>query len=110
KPMPDDGSKLARSYDELLSEPLPVETGNENAPPPVKRIIEAILFTGGAPLSAIRAMEAIRGLTQSQLSAVVDELNTDYRSQGRPYRIQLHDQGYELVLQPRFHAVVERLY
>jgi len=104
-----DASDLARSYGELLSEQLPAEAGEESAPP-LKRILEAILFTGGAPLSSIRAMEAIRGLTQSQLGEIIDELNRDYRFQGRPYRIQLRDQGYELILQPRFHAVAERLY
>jgi len=52
----------------------------------------------------------VRGLTATQLAEIVDELNRDYRSQGRPYRIQLRDQGYELTLQPRFRAVVERLY
>ena len=86
------------------------EAGDDSAPPPLKRILEAILFTGGAPLSAVRATEAVRGLTPAQLAEIVDELNRDYRTQGRPYRIQLRDQGYELSLQPRFRGVVDRLY
>src|SRR5207248_7307806 len=32
------------------------------------------------------------------------------RSQGRPYTIQLHEQGYLLVLRPRYAGVRERLY
>src|SRR5438874_13799562 len=108
--MPVDGSEFAHSYGELLSEQAPVEANDQNAPPPLKRIVEAILFTGGAPLSAVRAVEAIRGLTGTELAAIVDKLNADYRSQGRPYRIHLRDQGYELILQPRFRNVVERLY
>jgi segregation and condensation protein B len=82
----------------------------DSPPPPVKRIVEAILFTGGAPLSAARAADVVRGLTAPQLAELVEELNRDYRTQGRPYRVQLRDQGYELTLRPRFRAVVERLY
>jgi segregation and condensation protein B len=108
--MPDDDAELARSYAEMLAQQPQVEAGNESAPPPLKRLVEAILFTGGALLSAVRATETIRGLTPAQLAEIVDELNRDYRSQGRPYRIQLRDRGYELALQPRFRDVVNRLY
>lgn len=82
----------------------------DSEPLPLKRILEAILFTGGAPLSVVRATEAVRGLTPAQFAEVVDELNRDYRSQGRPYRIQLREQGYELTLQPRYRGVIDRLY
>jgi segregation and condensation protein B len=104
--MPEDPVDLARSYGDALAQ----QADDDSAPPPLKRILEAILFTGGAPLSAVRAAEAVRGLTAAQLAEIVDELNRDYRSQGRPYRIQLRDQGYELALQPRFRTVVDRLY
>jgi segregation and condensation protein B len=108
--MSEDAAELARSYGEVLGQQPHVESDNESAPPPLKRILEAILFTGGAPLSGVRATEAVRGLTATQLAEIVDELNRDYRSQGRPYRIQLRDKGYEMTLQPRFRAVVDRLY
>jgi segregation and condensation protein B len=108
--MPEDAAELARSYGDKLGQEPQAENGNDSAPPPVKRIVEAILFTGGAPLSAVRALEAVRGLTQTQLAEIIDELNRAYRLQGRPYRIQLRDQGYELTLQPRYRTVVDRLY
>jgi segregation and condensation protein B len=82
----------------------------QSEPPPLPRLIEALLFVGGAPLSAARASEAVRGLTGAQLAQVIDGLNRDYRLQGRPYRIQARDQGYELVLHPRFRGVADRLY
>jgi segregation and condensation protein B len=82
----------------------------EDSPPPLERIVEALLFVGGPPLTAARAAEAVRGLTAEQFTQVVAALNRDYRAQGRPYRIQLRDQGYELALRPRFRAVAERLY
>ena len=80
------------------------------APPPLRRIIEALLFVGGAPLTFVRAAESVRGLTAEQFREILDGLNRDYRQQGRPYRIQIREQGCELVLQPRFRGVLDRLY
>ena len=80
------------------------------APPPLRRILEALLFVGGAPLTAARAAESVRGLTAEQFREVLDGLNREYRQQGRPYRIQVREQGCELVLQPRFRGVLDRLY
>jgi segregation and condensation protein B len=78
-------------------------------PPPVRRIIEALLFVGGAPLTARRACETIRGLTEQQFVASIDGLNREYRDQGRPYSVQARDFGYVLTLRPAYRAVVERL-
>jgi segregation and condensation protein B len=80
------------------------------APPPMLRLIEAMLFIGGAPLTAVRACEAVRGLTAEVFVELIDQLNRDYRAQGRPYRIQPADQGYELVLRPRYRGVQQALY
>src|SRR5262245_8655346 len=63
-------------------------------PPTPLRIIEAMLFVGGPPLTAARAEEVIRGLTTVQFTQAVDALNQEYRSQGRPYLIQAQEQGY----------------
>jgi segregation and condensation protein B len=82
----------------------------ESAPPPLRRIIEAMLFVGGAPLRAERAAEAVRGLSADEFRDIIDGLNRDYRQQGRPYRIQVREQGHELVLLPRFRGVLDRLY
>jgi segregation and condensation protein B len=80
------------------------------SPPPLPRILEALLFLGGAPLSAARACEVVRGLTPERLAELIDGLNRDYRRQGRPYRIRAGGGGYELALLPRFRSVRERLY
>lgn len=80
------------------------------APPSPKRIIEAFLFIGGSPLTAVRAADAIRGLTPAQFLEAIADLNRDYRKQGRPYSIQPRDQGYVLTLRPPFRPVLERLY
>jgi segregation and condensation protein B len=80
------------------------------APPPLHRIVEAMLFLGGPPLTAARAAEAVRGLTPEQFRQAVDGLNRDYRRQGRPYRVRGREQGWELALLPRYRAVLDRLY
>jgi segregation and condensation protein B len=80
------------------------------APPPIERIVEALLFVGGPPLTAVRAGEAVRGLTAEQLRQIIEGLNRSYREQGRPYRIVPHDQGYVFVLLPRYRGVLDRLY
>jgi segregation and condensation protein B len=91
-----------------------VRQGTDNsvsgAPPPLRRIVEAMLFVGGTPLTAERAAEAVRGLTSEQFREIIDGLNRDYRQQGRPYRIQVRERGHELALLPRFRGVLDRLY
>jgi segregation and condensation protein B len=86
------------------------DTAAPAAPPPLPRILEALLFVGGAPLTAERAAETIRGLTAAQFNQALDGLNRDYRRQGRPYTIRAQDQGYVLVLHPRYRQVLEKLY
>jgi segregation and condensation protein B len=88
----------------------PDSAGPAAAPPPVVRLVEALLFLGGPPLTADRAAEAVRGLTPGDFLQAIGALNRDYRAQGRPYRIRPRERGYELALLPRFRAVRERLY
>jgi segregation and condensation protein B len=88
----------------------PPPNAQPGVPPVPKRIVEAFLFVGGAPLTADKAAEAIRGLTATQFQEAIAELNRDYRQQGRPYVIQAKDHGYVLALRPRFRTVIDKLY
>jgi len=83
---------------------------HEPTPPSPKHIIEAFLFIGGAPLTAERTAQGIRGLNETQFLEAIDELNHDYRRQGLPYSIQAREQGYVLALRPRFRPLLEKLY
>ncbi len=68
-----------------------------------EQIIEAILFVGGEKLSA-RKLSKILG-SHSREEAVrerIDQINSRYASQNRPYEIQLGEDGYQLVLKPEF--------
>lgn len=113
---------LGRTYADMLDqsvweadpvvEPLPEATSEPVAttPPSPDRIVEAMLFIGGPPLSARRACDAVRGLTEEQFLQAIDTLNQSYREQGRPYTIQAHGQGYALELRPRYKQIPERLF
>ena len=79
------------------------------SPPPPARIVEALLFVGGPPLTPARAGEIVRNLTADQFRGVVDDLNREYRRQNRPYVIHASDAGYVLALKPQFRGVKERL-
>jgi segregation and condensation protein B len=87
-----------------------LETSDPAAPPPPVRIVEALLFVGGPALTAERAGETIRGLTEAQFLQAIDALVSDYRRQGRPYTIRPQEGGYALALRPRFRHVQEKLY
>ena len=116
---------LGQSYDALLHQEMnwqvdlppevpaalpPDATPAPAMPPSPLRIVEAMLFIGGTPLTAARACEIVRGLTVEQFQQAVDQLNHDYRRQGRPYVIQSQGPGSVLVLRPRHRPVLDRLY
>jgi segregation and condensation protein B len=81
-----------------------------DVPPPAIRIVEALLFAGGQPLTPDRVGAVVRGLAPDQVRDLIDELNRTYRRQNRPYSVHSTDKGFVLVLRPRFQSVVERLH
>jgi segregation and condensation protein B len=89
---------------------VPPDSHAAEAPASSLRIIEALLFVGGPPLTAIRACEIVRGLTPEQFGHAIDELTQSYRKQGRPYAVQPSGRGFELALRPRYQRVMEKLH
>jgi segregation and condensation protein B len=83
---------------------------NEATPPAPLRIVEALLFVGGAPLTAKRVCEIIRGFSPEQYTQALDTLNHAYRVQHRPYLIVARGEGYALTLRPKYRGVMEKLY
>ncbi len=117
--MSDPVENLSQAYAAMLgTEPLEGASVSDAAPPeaslPVPpspvRIVEALLFVGGAPLSAKRVGEVIRGFTEEQFAQALDELNRAYRQQRRPYAIQAKGDGYSLMLRPKYKGAMETLY
>ncbi len=82
----------------------------ETPPPPLIRILEALLFVGGPPLTAQRAAETVRGLGEEEFQESIDALARSYRLQNRPYQVQLQEGGYVLTLRPRFNSMREKLF
>lgn len=87
---------------------LPDEIINRLSP---GQIIEALLFVGGQPLTA----KKIAGLFDAHvdhfvIESQIDELNSIYRDQNRPYEIRLGEGGYQTVLRPEFDAIRNRVY
>lgn len=117
-PTPED---LSQSFSEVLGpawtedlpdllpspEPPPAEP---KAPPPPLRILEALFFVGGVPLTVERAMKIIRGLSADQFAQVIDDLNRAYRLQNRPYTILPQGAGHILTLRPKYLPLHEKIF
>lgn len=82
----------------------------DEPPPSPERIIEAMLFVGGPPLTADRACEALRGLSEDQFRDAVKSLTKKYKVQRRPYSILTQSDGYVLAVKPEFRSIRERLF
>jgi segregation and condensation protein B len=102
--MPTEGPNYAAA----LGSSLPA--GDVSAtPPPLIRIIEALLFSAGQPIDAATAAQVIRDLSPNEFRAAIDELSRTYRRQNRPYAVQSTSGGYILALRPQYRAIRERL-
>jgi len=117
--MKDNAEDLTRSYAAMLeATPWPAETtdqeqtpeGNEPTPPSPLRIVEALLFVGGAPLTDQRVGEVIHGFSAEQFAEALDTLNRAYRRQGRPYAIVARGEGHVLALRPKYRGMMDKLY
>ncbi len=80
------------------------------APPPPERILEAMLFIGGPPLTSAAVENVLRGFTVEKLREMVETLNRIYRTQNRPYSILPKDNGYVLTVKPNYRGVKEKLF
>jgi segregation and condensation protein B len=102
----DSAGKYAAALGPAQDADAPADSGS---PPPPQRIIEALLFAGGQPLTPERAANAIRNLPVDEFQRAIDALARDYRRQNRPYAIQATAQGFVLSLKPRYQGLVDRL-
>ena len=84
------------------------------APPPSvtpRQVVEALLFVGGVALPARKIADVVSGSTSlDDVQQWVDELNSLYGTQGRPYRIEHGDSGFQMRLRSEFEKVRLRVY
>ncbi|MCY2941214.1 MAG: SMC-Scp complex subunit ScpB [Planctomycetota bacterium] len=93
---------------------LPQEVVNapdfENQPPPIEKVVEAMFFVGGQPLTSQRACEILRGLDLKEFVVIIGGLNRKYKLENRPYRIQPKGNGYEMTILPKYRIIADKLY
>jgi segregation and condensation protein B len=97
---------------EAATQPVRIPTDPAIGPAPsagVVQLIEALLFMGGAPLTAEKAAAVIRGLETGVFNQAIGSLSREYRRQGRPYAVQTQDDGYLLCLRSQWKWVEERV-
>jgi segregation and condensation protein B len=84
-----------------------------NAAPAVSaaQVVEAVMFVGGQPVTAKRLNSLLGGHREvSDTEQVIDELNTQFAAQNRPYEIRLGEGGYRLELLPGFEPIRSRVF
>jgi segregation and condensation protein B len=76
-----------------------------------RQVIEALLFVGGRDLTTKRLCSLLRGeFDQDFVQSTVNDLNTQYAAEGRPYEIRFGEGGYRLALKQEFERVQGRVY
>ena len=85
-----------------------------DAPAPTvtsRQVLEALLFVGGMTLTSRKLADVLAGSTSSEdVLRWIDDLNTIYDSECRPYRIELHTGGYRMQLRSEFEKVRHRVF
>lgn len=99
------------NYADLLANAQAANAGDkaDRAPPPIHRIIEALLFAGEQSLTFSKAANIVRGLTPELFSSAVDELARLYRRQRRPYAVVQRANGWTMALRPAYQDIRERV-
>lgn len=76
-------------------------------------IVEAMLFVGNPANESLtndRIASFMRGVRPQEVDGLVVELNTQYETEGCPYRIESHGSGYRMVLCEEFGSIRDRFY
>ena len=91
------------------------ETCEDGAPEPDgdahhRRIIEALLFSSDAPVSAGRLAALLDGCTPTKVRLLIADLNDRYRDAGLSFRIEAIARGYQMMTQPEFQPWIAKLH
>lgn len=76
---------------------------------PLKRVVEALLFSADRPLSAGRLAQLCGVEGSGQVRDAVAELQSEYESRGNAFRIEKIAGGYQALTLGEFAPYVERL-
>jgi segregation and condensation protein B len=94
----------------MMSEPTRAPITNQPAIPPPEptQVLEAILFSGGAPVTMDQLVD-LTELESGQVAQAIAQLNQHYFQQGRPYEIVRSGPSYQMLLRPQCANLVRRL-
>lgn len=89
----------------------PSTSATDELPVSVAQIVEACLFVGGVTLSAKKLAQTIRlDFDTQHIEAIIEQLNSQYFAEDRPYEIRLVDSSYALCLRDEYEAVRHRVF
>ncbi|MEE4310498.1 MAG: SMC-Scp complex subunit ScpB [candidate division KSB1 bacterium] len=75
----------------------------------IKQIVEALIFAYDAPLSDNRILKIVEDIKSKDIVKAIDELNAEYESSGRTFRIRTIGGGYQLVTEPEYAKYIRKL-
>ena len=76
-----------------------------------RQILEALLFVGGEPLTTRKLSNVLRSeFSPEFIESQLDELNSLYAREGRPYEIRLGDGGYRMTLREDHERIRRKTY
>ncbi|MCR9295767.1 MAG: SMC-Scp complex subunit ScpB [bacterium] len=88
-------------------------TPTPNTPIAPISIVEAILFVGdpdGAAIPRQVLADLIRGVSESEIGQLAEELNRQYSDSDSAFRVVEHPEGLRLELHPEMESIRERFY
>lgn len=89
-------------------EPAATEAASAAAPS-ARQIIEALLFSSDAPLSAARLADFLGDTPIRVVRGLIEELNTTYEASGLSFRIQEIAGGFQMLTLPLFQPWLAKL-
>ncbi|MFA5164961.1 MAG: SMC-Scp complex subunit ScpB, partial [Candidatus Omnitrophota bacterium] len=75
-----------------------------------KRIIEALLFTSEKPITIEQMKEVLEEVEAKDIKAALAELQTEYETLGRSFKVYEVAGGYQMVTTPEFADYLKKFY
>jgi segregation and condensation protein B len=74
------------------------------------RILEAVLFASDSPVESDRLVDIVEGSGHEEIRGIIEDLNREYESDGRAFRIVEIAGGFQFETLPEFGGFIEKLY
>ena len=78
--------------------------------PPLKSIVEALLFAANEVLSLQRLRACLGGASATDIREAIQQLNTEYSSSSRPFVIEEIAEGFRMYTRPEYQEYVGALF